>query len=416
MREPGKSGTTTLLWYAGCRRDELRQFRLLRTVFVLLLLVWSATANSDDSEPVSEADDRWSYGDKGLQFDDGTGNNFLWFGARVQTLATSSTSTAGSSQHSSDLEISRARLKIGGNLISPALTVYSEYDLVGSFLLDLRATIKLKSWLSIRAGQWKSEYNRERIDSSGTQQFVERSIATPWFTIDRQQAVMASGRAGDGTGADISYWLGRLSGAGRGGSFSDADGLWMTRLQWNVGGRLLKFSQSALERPELPTGSLAIAAVDGYSPYTAFSSDGGGQLPGYSTGAKDQYRLSQFMFETAVHYRGYSWQQEIHWKRIDDQISGTSQSLIGGYAQAGVFLSEWIDNAPTQFEIAARAAIVDPDRSRAGLREHEYSIVTNWFLNGHRNKLTMDLSHLKLEDPGPEVHSNRIRVQWDVSF
>jgi hypothetical protein len=27
----------------------------------------------------------FSYGEQGLQFDDGTGNNFLWFGVRLQT-------------------------------------------------------------------------------------------------------------------------------------------------------------------------------------------------------------------------------------------------------------------------------------------------------------------------------------------
>jgi phosphate-selective porin len=107
-------------------------------------------------------------------------------------------------------------------------------DIVDSRLLDLRATYKFADWLSIRIGQWKSEFNRERIDSSGKQQFVERSVATPWFTIDRQQGVVASGRVARETRADTSYWFGWLSGAGRGGDTSEADGLWLARVQFPV--------------------------------------------------------------------------------------------------------------------------------------------------------------------------------------
>ena len=126
-------------------------------------------------------------------------------------------------------------------------------------MLDLRATYAFADWLKIRVGQWKSEFNRERIDSSGKQQFVERSVVTPWFTIDRQQAIMASGRIGKGSRGDTSYWFGRLSGAGRGGDTSDADGLWLARAQWNFNGRVPGFSQSAIGRPDKPAGSVAEA-------------------------------------------------------------------------------------------------------------------------------------------------------------
>jgi len=86
----------------------------------------------------------------------------------------------------------------------------SEYDFVDSRLLDLRATYKFADWLSIRVGQWKSEFNRERIDSSGKQQFVERSIVTPWFTIDRQQAVLASGLLGKPSDLVMPWMFGLL--------------------------------------------------------------------------------------------------------------------------------------------------------------------------------------------------------------
>ncbi len=383
-------------------------------------IVAPGRANAGDPESGPKVE-RFSYGKQGLQFDDGTGDNFLWFGVRLQTRGANEEVTqddlpGAPTNTNSELGLNRGRLKLGGHLVSPRFTIYSEYDFVDNRLLDLRATYEFTDWLSIRIGQWKSEFNRERIDSSGKQQFVERSVATPWFTIDRQKGVMASGRVASETPGDTSYWFGRLSGAGRGGDTSDADGLWLARVQWNFLGRVLGFSQSATSRPAKPVGSVAVAAVSGKSAYTAFSSGGGGQLPGFDNGDPDQYRIEQVMIETAYQHRGFSWQQEFHWKEVLDRASGQRRRLVGGYAQAGVFVSEWVESFPEPLEFALRFARVDPDRDVAGDAEKEFTLGSNWFFNGHRNKLSLDLSHVvRLQAPETDT-SNRVRLQWDWSF
>lgn len=398
-----------------------RDRAVLHRILVLCLLSTAAYPVVAD-EPVAVAKAGGiSYGKQGLQYEDSAGNNFLWFGVRAQTRWTGSAvvedELPGAPVSDSDeLKVNRARLKLGGHLVRPAFTVYSEYDLVGERLLDLRATYQFSDALSIRIGQWKSEFNRERVDSSGKQQFVERSVVTPWFTIDRQQGVVASGRLGAGSRADTSYWAGWLTGAGRGGDADQADGLWLGRLQWNVHGRVLGFSQSALGRPEKPVGSLAIAAVSGKSGFTAFSSNGGGQLPGFENGAPDQYRIRQFMVETAYHHGGFSWQQEVHWKTIDDRATGRTVRLLGAYAQAGMFFSAINDAFPEPLEFAARIATVDPDRDRDGVREDEVTLGANWYFNGHRNKLTLDISRVARRLAPETDSSNRVRLQWDLSF
>jgi hypothetical protein len=344
------------------------------------LVVMIGGAHADESTQEAQAG-YFSYGKQGVQFDDGTGNNFLWFGARLQTRWASTKVTqdelpGAPISESSDMAVNRGRLKLGGHLVRPAFTVYTEYDIVDSRLLDLRATYRFNDWLSIRVGQWKSEFNRERIDSSGKQQFVERSVVTPWFTIDRQQAIMASGRLGKGGRGDTSYWFGWLSGAGRGGDTPDADGLWLARAQWNLTGQVLDFSQSALKRPEQGVGSVAIAAVTGRSGFTAFSSKGGGQLPGLADGEPDQYRLQQVMIEIAYHRGVFSWQQELHWKSVDDRLSGETRRLVGGYAQAGMFLAEVFDSFPEPLDVSRIVRRQAPDTDT----------------------------------------SNRVRLQWDWSF
>jgi phosphate-selective porin OprO/OprP len=414
------NNTDTQLIDVFVRRHKSVAFLLHATFALFFVLAGTNCVAAEESTEELPAS-KFSYGKQGWQFDDGTGNNFLWFGVRAQTRWSDTKFDAQElpgepNTSSSELAVNRGRLKLGGHLIRPAFAVYTEYDLVDSRLLDLRATYKFADSLSIRIGQWKSEFNRERIDSSGKQQFVERSVVTPWFTIDRQQAIMASGRFAKGSHIDTSYWFGWLSGAGRGGDTSKAEGLWLARAQWNFDGRVLGFSQSAISRPDKPTGSVAVAAVSGRSGFTEFSSAGGGQMPGFSNGESDQYRIQQFMFETSYKHGGFSWQQEMHWKTVDDTLGGETRDLIGGYAQAGMFFSEVFESFPEPMEMAIRFAIVDPNRALSNYSEKEFTLASNWFFNGHRNKLTLDLSRVIRREGSEPGGTSRIRLQWDWSF
>ncbi|HFD13404.1 MAG TPA: porin, partial [Crenotrichaceae bacterium] len=128
----------------------------------------------------------------------------------------------------SSFELRRVRMKIGGHGYRPWLKYYFEVDLqptrnadgnpekAGVRLIDWRLTIDKYKWLAFRAGQWKVNYNRERVDSSGRQTFVERSIVNRVFAVDRQMGVMAFGHLFPETLADMRYYLGVFNGEGRG--------------------------------------------------------------------------------------------------------------------------------------------------------------------------------------------------------
>lgn len=377
--------------------------------------VFAATTPGNDTDEAAASG--FSYGEKGLQLESEDGNNFLWFGVRTQLrYAHENFSQNSSIEQQTEFGLQRGRLKLGGHLISPKFTVYSEYDFVDSRWLDYRASYSFTDEFNIRTGQWKSPFNRERIDSSGTQQFAERSIATPIFTVDRQQGLVASGRVGEGQVYDSSYWFGWLSGSGRGGSASDGKGLWLGRYQWNFTRTLLGFSQSDASLREKAAGSLALALVSGDSEYTSFSSDGGGQLSEFEASPHEDYRLQQAMIESAWQKGGFSWQQELHWKRVRGLTSGVEQDMLGGYAQAGMFLSRLWPVIPAPLELALRYAQVDPDRSVRDDNEKELTLGANWFFNGHRNKITGDLSRISSKDIEGRYSSNRVRLQWDWSF
>jgi phosphate-selective porin len=162
-----------------------------------------------------------------------------------------------------------------------------------------------------------------------------------------------------------------------------------------------------------------VAGATWQGPFTAFSTQGGGELPGFPVGDEDRYEVEQAMVETAFQGRGLSWQQEYHWKRVEDTVSGRVTELQGYYLQAGYFFNAFLKWVPRPLELAVRWAEVDSNVAQDALddRIRELTFAANWFFAGHRNKLTLDYSLLerKAADPS-ERRERRLRIQWDVSF
>ena len=123
-----------------------------------------------------------------------------------------------------NFEARRLRMKIGGHGFQPWLRYYFEVDLQPSRdyddssssssarVIDWRLDIAKWDWGGIRVGQWKVDLNRERVDSSGRQQFVERSIANRVFTMDRQVGIQLRGHLFQDTPADMRYYAGVFNG------------------------------------------------------------------------------------------------------------------------------------------------------------------------------------------------------------
>ncbi|SFU40098.1 Phosphate-selective porin [Pustulibacterium marinum] len=316
-------------------------------------------------------------------------------------------------------KINRARLKVGGHAYQPWLKYYWEYDVSQSNLLDWRVMVEKWKWLKLKVGQWKIEYSRERRISSGAQQMVDRSLLNRHFTVDRQQGVELYGRL-DGNGMlDFSYWAAMLTGTGRGSRTNDDNNLmYFARLQWNMLGEDLGFKSSDLSIHKTPEAIIAVAAVTNESPYTRFSSSGGGALTGFESMEDGQYRINQLNIESAFVYRGFSWQSEFHQKEIiDHENNDATTNMIGYYAQAGYLAHQALDWWPAPLEIAARYSHYNPDRSILANNLQEASLAFNWFFKGHRNKLTLECSAFDYETPEMKIDNRmRFRLQWDVSF
>lgn len=339
-------------------------------------------------------------------------------------------------ENQNNFEARRLRMKVGGHGYRPWLSYYAEIDFqpsrdvdgdssaASARVIDWRLDIAKWDWGGIRVGQWKVDLNRERVDSSGRQQFVERSIANRVFTIDRQVGVQVRGHVFKETPADMRFYAGVFNGEGRGVNNTDNNMMYMGRLQWNFMGRDLDWRQTDVEYTDRPTGSFALAGMTTTGACTRWSSSGCGNLDGYAspaTAAPDQYDIEQFVQEFAFKYRGFSAQQEYHRKTINDTVNGAEHELTGGYVQAGYFFHNVFPEFPEELELAFRYAFVDePNKTDLFLENErtEATIGANWFFNGHNNKLTLDFSRLDLDDSflGIGESDNRLRFQWDVSF
>ena len=325
-----------------------------------------------------------------------------------------------------DFRFWRARFRMDGHVFTPWVKYNYEYDLVDTRNLNAFVTISKWEWLQLRFGQWKVDYSRERSDSSGKQQFADRSIVNRAFTLDRQKGAALLGRVMKGTLGDSRYYVGVFTGNRRGfrtapgkSELDHGDGSPMlaARYQWNFLGRDVGYSQSDLKYHEKPAAALSFGAARNRSRYTRFSSSGGGRLDGFEPGLLGQYSLRQFMEEAAMKYRGFSLQHELHWKRIEDNVNVQTTFMRGSYVQAGYFFHYLFPRIPKQLELGARYALVDPNRVRPDDLQKELAFVANWFFYGHANKLTFDTSRYSLARNGAEdLKDTQVRLQWDVSF
>ena len=324
-----------------------------------------------------------------------------------------------------DLRFRRARFKTSGQVFRPWIRYATEYDLVNTRMLDSRVTIQKWEWLQFRFGQWKTEFGRERVSSSGRQEFVERSIVNRYFTADRQKGFMVLGRLNSGTWADSRYYAGVFSGNGRGyrssgaGSLDNGDGMpmWTARYQWNFLKEDPGFSQSDTEYHEKPVAAIAVSALTNRSRFTRFSGSGGGALDGFELGLPGQFAIKQAAEDFVLKYRGLFLQHEFHWKTIRDRIYHRITSLRGAYVQGGYFphrVARWV---PKPLELGLRYGVVDQDRARQSDMITETAFVVNWFMEGHGNKLTFDVTRYRLGPvSGTDLSRMQARLQWDVTF
>lgn len=285
--------------------------------------------------------------------------------------------------------IPRARTEVTGWAGSRHLTYEVQVDWAeGPAVEDL-----FLSWdashngaFTVQVGQFKVPLGRQRITSSGSQQFVDRSDVIDEFTPGRDVGVQVRGLLASDR---VEYRAGVFNGAGQ-NTWSHAGGLqYAGRVMVQPLGEV-EYSESDLDFVATPLLSIAanVETSDGRD-----DAEGGRQVV---LGADVDFR-----------YRGLSLLGEVFFRALRDEADGTGSN---GFVVQGGYLV-----VPRMLEIAGRFGTwTSADAPRSSNRR-ELGLAVGYFVNRHNLKLQTDVRRLVGITPD-EAASHELRVQLQVVF
>lgn len=162
---------------------------------------------------------------------------------RIQTRGTGIDNPRDTTPDTAETLIRRARLVFQGNASGPSLTYYvqlsfANLDNEADLRLPLRdayVTFSVRPGLSVRVGQMKVPFARQRVVSSSALQMVDRSIVVSELNLDRDVGVQLFSRRLFGTNR-LGYAAGVFGGEGRNRLGRHAGLLYTGRLEaWPLG-------------------------------------------------------------------------------------------------------------------------------------------------------------------------------------
>lgn len=244
-------------------------------------------------------------------------------------------------KNTSSFSVQKARLYVTGTAMHEEFAYYLNGDFAGSSasLRDAWLQWNACDWASLRMGQWKTAISRQFVNSDEKLQFPDRSTASDYFNLGRQQGVMASSKWMDGavTGS-VGVYNGINEGEGINSVGTDTKHTGVVALRWNPMGQMDSYAEGDVDWTE----EMAVSVGGAYA-YSQFGSDG------------DRHNLS---LDANLKSNGFSAHGEFFWAN-NDEGSGDDSNPIGFYLQAGYFLD------PKTWEIAARYSLVTCDDGSA---------------------------------------------------
>lgn len=325
---------------------------------------------------------------------------------RVQSrIGFITTSESDFTPHEFDFRIRRMRLRLDGHVLDPRLTYQvqlsfsradQDWDIsnVPNVLRDAMIWYKTKSGLSLGLGQGKLPGNRQRVISSGEQQFPDRSIVNNALTLDRDVGLFAY------YSFDKERFAFRLKtaitgGEGRNALPSDRGLAYTGRLEILPLGPFAErndYSEGDLVRETRPR--LSIAATAHYNDRAIRT---GGELGRLLYAPRNLFSVhADLLFK----YRGFAFSSEYLYRHTDDPETYDSDQNLR-YVLAGQGINTQLSYCtPEMWELALRHSILSPQREieRNELKRTHYGVGVSKYLNKHKVKLQTAFTWERLYD------------------
>lgn len=365
----------------------------------------------------------------GVQFATADTTFSLTLRFRVQSrVGYLSTSESDFTPHEFDFRVRRMRLRLDGFVLNPRLTYQvqlsfsradQDWDVSGvpNVLRDAMVWYQMKKGLSIGIGQGKLPGNRQRVISSGEQQFADRSIVNNNLTLDRDVGLFAY------YSSDNERFAWRLKGAitngeGRNALPSDKGLAYTGRLELLPLGAFSErndYSEGDLLREPRP--KLSVAATLHFNDQ-AKRTMGELGFPLY-----EPRDLNAYHVDLLFKYNGWALSSEYLNRTCDNPKTYDSDGNLR-YVYVGQGINTQLSYCTRKmWEVALRHSYLTPHTElydvETELTKTDYGICLNKYLNKHKVKLQTDFIYERLSDPASHEHiggTYQVRFQIELGI
>ena len=267
--------------------------------------------------------------------------------------------------------------------------------------------------LSLKAGQMKVPFNRERVISSSALQFTDRSNTNAELTLDRDVGLQLFSNDLFGLGGILGYQAGVFSGDGRNRFVEDYGLLYVVRVQAQPLGRMDDaYAEADLTREERTRLSLGLGGAYNQRSRRQRSTHGGL----YQLGGFDQLHAEA---DLIFKYAGLSLQTELLLRKaleasrqgeVDGQLlTERSRSGLGYMVQVGYVLPNFVEFALRWSDVKPLPGVETTLTKRRDL-----SAALGWYASGHDLKIQADYTYTFGREVA--VGSHEVRTQIQVYF
>lgn len=244
-------------------------------------------------------------------------------------------------------------------------------------------------YFGIRLGQFKVPYLRQRLVSSGKQQFVDRSLSTQFFDLAYDLGIAFHGNLWqDGLNYDVFF----MNGDGANTINKNQSMMVGARLEYPILGT---YERSESDINNSQEASLGVGL-------SAFYNELGNTIQGGSIAAGT--KTANGTVDIGYKYKGFSFEGA---GIITRALEIARLTNIGLMAQAGYFL------IPKKLEVAVKESALL--LSNAAPNQYESSVGLNYFIVGHGIKIQTDYAML-MNVRGINLNDHRFRTQLQFIF
>ncbi len=391
--------------------------------FVLILTLFSLEALAQDSTIT----DSLSYFKDGVVFEHRPTNFKSKFRFRVQNRFTYETEDSDNLKaEAADFTVRRMRLRYEGHALDPRLLFKFQFSFTRgdmdfdrtnypNILRDAVVGWKLTDKTTLWYGQTKLQGNRQRVVSSGAQQFVDRSLLNATFNIDRDLGAQLHHQFGE----EKPVWLKLAVSNGEGRATENKDnGLAYTgRMEWLPLGNFKDegdYFEGDLSRETTP--KISIGGVYSINHKTTRN---GGQIGKQFTTAGLNKDIETWFADFLFKYMGYSFSSEYAKRTTANPYFRDGPSRVTVYEGEAVnFQASYIMENNVEPSIRFTRLWAESGTLQGENNRRQYTAGLSKYLNHHKIKIQTDLTFDEQDNRLSNLYSNSwiYRAQLEIGI